>query len=340
LAAVASELAAAYLIIGTDHPKVDRAMRRLRNRIGEDATELLSAHEASGDDAVAACNALGLFAVERRLVVVTEVERWKADDLKALQEYLRRPAPTTVLALVGKEVKKDSALAKAVAKAGEVLPFDLPTKPRGRKPDLSRWVGAQLAERGVRIDAEAARAMIELVGENADELATEIDKLAIWADGEHIGEREIAELVPARAEVPPFDLKDAWGGRDVAGAVAASERIVERSGDAARDVLLRVTGLLTNHVERVRECRRLAAEGVPPGTAAERMKRNRFYVQKLYGQAENFGDEELDAVIVSLARLDHALKGGSKLPGELEFTRTLIQITRSAPASAGDRATA
>jgi DNA polymerase-3 subunit delta len=337
LAAVA-ELAAAYLITGTDRPKVERALRRLRNRIGEDATELLTTHETSGEDAVAACNALGLFVVESRLVVVSEVERWKADDLKALQEYLRRPAPTTVLALVGNEVKKDSALAKAVAKAGEVLVFDVPTKPRGRKADLPRWVEAQLAERGIRIDAEAARMMVELVGENAEELATELDKLAIWADGEHLGEREIAELVPARAETPPFDLTDAWGARDVAGAVAASERIVERSGDAARDVLLRVTGLLTNHVERVRECRRLAAEGVPPGGAAERMKRNRFYVQKLYGQADNFGDEELDDAIVSLARLDQALKGGSKLPGELEFTRTLIEITRR-PA-AGDRATA
>ena len=70
------------------------------------------------------------------------------------------------------------------------------------------------------------------------------------------------------------------------------------------------------------------------------LNKNRFYVQKLYGQAENFGDEELDAAIVSLARLDHALKGGSRLPGELEFTRTLIEITRNAPASAGDRATA
>jgi DNA polymerase-3 subunit delta len=338
LASVA-ELAAAYLITGTDRPKVERALRRLRNRIGEEATELLTAHEASGDDAVAACNALGLFAVERRLVVVSEVERWKTDDLKSLQEYLRRPAPTTVLVLVGSEVKKDSALAKAVAKAGELLVYDVPTKPRGKKADLPRWVEAQLAERGVRIEPGAARAMVELVGENADELATEVDKFAIWADGERIGEREVVELVAARAEAPPFDLTDAWGARDVAGAVAASERIVERSGDSARDVLLRVTGLLTSHVGRVRECRRLAAEGVPPGAAAERMKRNRFYVQKLYGQAENFGDEELDDVIVSLARLDHALKGGSKLPGELEFTRTLIEITRRGPLAA-DRATA
>jgi DNA polymerase-3 subunit delta len=325
LAAVA-ELAAVYLITGTDRPKVARALRRLRDRVGEDATEMLSAQEAHGEDVVAACNALGLFAVERRLVAVEGIERWKAQDLKALEEYFRRPAPTTVLALVGTEVKRDSALAKAVAKGGEVLIYDLPK--RGRKADLPRWVEGQLGERGVRIDPDAARALVELVGENADELATEIEKLVTWAAGERIGEREVAELVPARAETPPFDLTDAWGRRDVSAAVAASERIVERSGDAARDVLLRVAGLLTSHVGRVRECRQLAAEGVPPAAAADRLKRNRFYVQKLFEQAGNFSDEELDDAVVRLAVLDRALKGGSKLPGELEFTRALVEITR------------
>jgi DNA polymerase III subunit delta len=329
LAAVA-ELAAVYLITGTDRPKVARALRRLRDRVGEDATEVLSAHESGGDDVVAACNALGLFAVERRLVVVEHVERWKTVDLKALEEYLRRPAPTTVLALVGDEVKRDSALAKAVASGGEALVYDLPK--RGRKADLPRWVESQLRERGVLIDSDAARAIVELVGDDVAELATEIDKLATWADGERIGENEVAELVPARAETPPFDLTDAWGRRDVAGALAAAERMVERSGDS-RDVLLRVTGLLTSHVGRVRECQQLAAQGVPAAAAAERLKRNRFYVQKLYEQAGNFTPEELGDAIVRLAQLDLALKGGSKLPGELEFTRALIDVARR-PATA------
>jgi DNA polymerase-3 subunit delta len=233
--------------------------------------------------------------------------------------------------LVGDEIKRDSQLAKAVGRAGEVLVYDLPK--RGRKADLPRWVEAQLRERGVLVDPEAARAIVELVGENTDELATEIDKLATWAAGERIGEREVAKLVPARAEAPPFDLTDAWGARDVSGVLAASERIIERSGDATRDVLLRTAGLMTSHVGRVRECRRLDAEGVPPAAAAERLKRNRYYVQKLYEQAGNFSEDELDEAIVRLARLDHALKGGSRLPGELEFTRALIDVARGAPAT-------
>jgi DNA polymerase III subunit delta len=331
LAAVA-DLLAAYLIIGTDHPKVTRALRRLRDRVGEAATEHLSAHEASGEDVAAACNALGLFTVERRLVIVDSVERWKADDVKAVGEYLKRPAPTTVLTLVGDEVKRDSTLAKAVAKAGEVLIYDLPTKGRGSKADLPKWVEQQFKERGVQVDRDAARALVELVGENADEILTEVDKLTTWAAGEPIHEREVADLVPARAEIPPFDLTDAWGRRDVSAVLAASERLVERSGDAPRDVLLRTAGLLTNHISRVRECQVLDAEGVPPSAGAERLKRNRFYVQKLYEQARNFSPEELGDAIVRLAELDWALKGGSKLPGELVFARTLVEITRGAAA--------
>jgi DNA polymerase III subunit delta len=330
LAAVA-ELASVYLIIGSDRPKVARALRRLRERVGEDAIETLSAHEASGEDVAASCNALGLFTVERRLVVVEQVEHWKAPDLKAVQEYLRGPAPTTVLALVGDEVKRDSPLAKSVGNAGEVLVYDLPK--RGRKADLPAWVESQFRDRGVQIEHGAASAVVELVGESTDELATEIDKLTTWAAGERIGEREVVDLVPARAEIPPFGLTDAWGRRDVAGVLAAGEQLVERSGDAPRDVLLRVAGLLTNHVGRVRECQVLAAEGVPPGAAAERLKRNRYYVQKLYEQAGNFSADELGEVIVRLARLDLALKGGSKLPGELEFARALIDVTRTAQAA-------
>ena len=44
------------------------------------------------------------------------------------------------------------------------------------------------------VDADAARAVVELVGDNTDELATEIDKLATWADGERIDSTGILML--------------------------------------------------------------------------------------------------------------------------------------------------
>jgi DNA polymerase-3 subunit delta len=320
LTGVAGDLKAAYLLTGSDRPKIERALRRLRERFGEDSVERLSGQEASGEDAVAACNALGLFASEGRLVLVDGVERWKAPDAKAIAEYLAAPAPGTVLALVGEEIRKDSPLAKACAKAGEVLAFEV------SKRELPKWVADQFARHGVKVSPEACRALVELAGDNPHELAGEIDKLALWAGTDEIGEDEIELLVAARADVPPFALTDAWGRREVAGVLAACETLLERSTRSGEIHML--VGRLVAHVRRVQACQRLDAEGVAPREAASTLKMHPFAAEKAFGQARNFSVEELRETIVRLSELDHAVKGGSRLPPELELERTLVAITR------------
>ena len=83
---MANELKPVYLIAGSDRPKIRVALERLRNRFDEGAVEVLSADDHAAEDAVAACNALGLFGGERRLVVVEEVDAWKAADAKVIAE--------------------------------------------------------------------------------------------------------------------------------------------------------------------------------------------------------------------------------------------------------------
>jgi len=318
---MASELKPVYLITGSDRPKIQRALRRLRDRVGEEATELLSAQEANGEDAVAACNSLGLLGGGGRLVVVDDVDRWKAADTKAVAAYLSSPAPGTVLALVGVEVKKDSALAKACAKAGDVLVYDVPKR---RIPD---WVAKQFADRGVSADPEAVRVLVELVGEDPEELASEVDKIATWAGGEPVGTREVELLAAGCAEVPGYELTDAWGRRDLPGALAACQTLLERSGDPVSRTVPALIGLLVAHASRVRECQALADEGLTAREAASRLKRHPFYVEKLFAQARGYGPDELRDAIVRLAELDYAVKGGSRLAVDLELERALIEIT-------------
>jgi DNA polymerase III subunit delta len=319
---VAEELKPAYLLTGSDRPKIERAVHRLRDRFGEDSVERLSAEEASGEDAVAACNAMGLFATAGRLVLVDGVERWKAADAKAVADYLAAPAPDTVLALVGSEIRKDSPLTKGCAKAGQVLAYEV------SKRELPKWVAEQFARHGVRATTDACRALIGLVGDNPRELAGEIDKVAVWAGMDEVGEDEIDQLVAPRADVPPFVLTDAWGRRDVAGVLAACESIMERSTRSGEVPML--VGRLVAHVRRVQACQRLEAEGVRPREAAAELKMHPFAAEKAFGQARNFSVEELRGAIVRLADLDFAIKGGSRLPSELELQRTLVAITRGA----------
>jgi len=325
---VASDLKPVYLIAGSDRPKIQRALRRLRDRVGEDAIDHLSAFDAAGEDAVAACNAPGLFGAGLRLVMVTDVDRWKAADAKAIGGYLAAPAPDTILALVGNELKKDSALGKACAKAGEVLVYDVV------KRRLPEWVARQFADRGVTADAEGCRLLVEIVGEDPEALASEIDKIATWAAGEAVGVGEVGRLAAGCAEIPGYELTDAWGRRDLRGALAACQTLLERSGDPVSRSVPALVGLLVGHVSRVRSVQALVDEGLSSREVASRLKRHPFYVEKLVAQARNYDVDELRDAVVRLARLDHAVKGGSRLAVDLELERAVVDITPARDAAA------
>jgi len=209
-----------YLLTGSDRPKIATALARLERHFASEATSVVSALDTSGEAAVALCNAGSLFG-DARLVVVDHVDGardgdgrrkggWRAADAEAVAAYLKSPAPATVLALVGEDVKKTTALWKACAKAGDVLEYSV------SKKDLPRWVAEQFRQRGVAAEPEACAALVQLVGEDLSTLSTEVEKLATWAAGEPIGEREVAALVAASAELPVYELTEAWAARDAA----------------------------------------------------------------------------------------------------------------------------
>jgi DNA polymerase-3 subunit delta len=318
---MADELQPAYLIGGSDRPKVDRAVARLRSRFEADAVELHDATAASGEDAVAACNAMGLFGSGNRLVLFEGVEAWKAPDAKAIAAYLASPAPGTTLGLVAAELRKDGSLAKAVAGRGTLLIWDVAARA------VPKWVAEQFTVHGTSAEPEACRLLADLVGDDLYELASEIDKLVTWAGGQAITADDVEALVAPRAGSPPWDLTDAWGARDVGGVLRATERMLDRTGDPVSKTIPRLLGSLTKHVRNARAIRRLDDEGVTSQEAASRLGLKPYPAQKLYAQVRNFSGPELDDALIRLAELDHALKGGSRLASELELERALVEIT-------------
>jgi DNA polymerase-3 subunit delta len=320
--AAPAELKPVYLLTGSDRPKVQRALARLRARFAEGAVELLSAHEAGATDAIAACNALGLFGEGGRLVIVDAVDRWKAADAKALAAYLSNPAPQTVLALVGEQIKRDAPLAKTCGKAGDVLVFDV------SKRELPRWVAEQFRRLSVEADEDACRALVALVGEDAFALANEVEKLTAWSGGEPIDQGAVEALVGPAAEVPVFAITDAWGTRDPARALTACEEALERSPDPASVQVAKLAGGIARHVARVITAQRLAAEGVRPRDALSELDaRSPYTAEKAFRHARDRSRDELETDLVRLADLDLALKGGSRLAPELELERALSDLT-------------
>jgi DNA polymerase III subunit delta len=313
------ELKPIYLLSGTDRPKIVRALRRLRSRFPDESVEVLVAPPATGEDAVAACNALGLFSGGGRLVIVEGVENWRGADVDAVTAYLADASPGAVLALWAQEAPKSGDLATLAGKRGQVLSYEVP---RPRSP--SAWVTGEFKRLGLDVDADAARALVEIVGDDVLVLASEIEKIAAWAGGRSVGVREIEALaVPAR-EVEAWAVTDAWGARDLAAAIAACEASLEQREPFA------IAVSLASHVARVRATQLLGEEGLATREIAKRLGlRSEYPARKALAHSENYSREELDAAIVRLAELDAALKGASRLAAELELELAIADVTRA-----------
>ena len=313
---MADPLRASYLLTGSDRPKISRALGRLRTRFAEESVEHLFADAASGEDAVAACNALGLFGGGGRLVIVEGVDRWKAADAQAVGAYLADPTPETVLALVADALKADAPLAKAVAKAGDVLAWDVP------KRRIPGWVAEQFTRLGVQADRDACETLVALVGDDLDELESEVEKLATWAGNEPVTSRDVEALAVHAREAPSWGLSDAWGTRDTGEVLGAFE------SDLHRTEPFLIGSRLASHVALVRNAQRLAAGGRATRDIAKELGVHEFRVRKALGHADRYSSDELDEAVVRLAELDAALKGASRRPAELELELALVDVTK------------
>ncbi len=280
---------------------------------------MVAAESVRGADAVAACNSLGLFGDDgARLVVVEGVERWTGEDAEAVAAYLRDPVPGSVLALVAETSAKTAPLVEACKRGGRILRFDVP-KPR----DPSVWVRGEFERLGASVDAEAARALVEIVGDDIVELEAEIEKIATWAAGDPVDRADVEALAVATGDTFVWTLTDAWGGRDVAAVLAASEALLERKNKDS----FALAAALASYVGRVRAAQSLAAEGVSASDVARRLRIKDYPARKALQHAANYSRDELDAAVVRLAELDAALKGASRLAGELELERALVDVT-------------
>ena len=330
----AAELKPVYLLTGSDRPKIEVALQRLRRHFLPESIELTTAQELPGAEVAALCNAGSLFG-DARLVVVEYVDGvrsnegrlskgWKVADVKAVESYLASPAPTTTLALVAEELKKDAPLYKACGKAGSVLDFSVVKK------NLTTWISQQFAARGARAEPEACAALLQLVGDDLHQLASEVDKLATWAAGEPIGEDEVEALVPPLAETSDYKLAEIWSQRDSAALLRLSEEIFDRDSKPSRDVSSRLSARFGGQVLAVAHAKRLKEAGVT-ASAAQKPLGLRFdwQVRRAYAQADAFSQSELDHAVVRLSELDLALKGKSRLAPELELQRTLVDLSRS-----------
>jgi DNA polymerase-3 subunit delta len=309
----------AYLITGDDEPKIDAWRTRVRTRAeeegGQGALESFDA-KTSGPDEIAAALGMLTFGTEARYYLVDNVEAWKAGDLDPLERALADPAPDTVLVMLARG-KPQQRLVKAVTKAdGEVREYTAP------KPwQMPKWAAERAEECGLRLDQEAAKALVGVVGTRQQRLQREIEKLAILAHPRtQLTAEQVERLAAGEAPMQVYDLADAV----VAGDVPATMRLAEALC-AGED---RPSRLLYPIVRRLRDVHRateLLDSGVPEQKVASAMKMAPWQAKRTLAQAKKANRDSLARAICVFADLEMDLRGAGELDEDTAFSLALAK---------------
>jgi DNA polymerase-3 subunit delta len=253
------------------------------------------------------------FFSRRRLVVVDEADPFVTKYRKDLEAYVGNPSTSGSLLLQVKQWPGNTKLAQLVEKAGLSINATAP-----REAELASWVIELARSRfGAQLASDGARLLVELVGPEAGLLASEVEKLAVYAgESQKIERGDIAKLVGGgRVETIWKTLDAATAGE---GSVAL-EHLDNLLADGEQPIVLlaaMATSLLKiHHAGRLRAARlnldeACLAAGIP-GWAADKTRK----------QHAHLGPRRVDQLPALLLKADLDLKGGSSLE-----PRTILEV--------------
>lgn len=231
------------------------------------------------------------------------------EEWRPLPAYIANMPPTTTLVLLDGEVKPDNALLEVLAPLGRVQSF-----PRIPAKGLEPWIERQARERGIRLEPDALRLLAESVPQDLAEdgrwhglwrAASDLDKLALWADGRVVTASDIRLHVPGAVEANIFAWVDAVVERRGPDAVRGLARLLQSGQPPA--VLLT---MLARGFRQIALFLDAAGMGASPSQAAAAAGAPPFRAGPLGNQARRYRPERVAAIYQRIVNADRAIKHG------------------------------
>jgi DNA polymerase III subunit delta len=151
-----------------------------------------------------------------KLVLVRNGDEFVSRYREQLEDFLEKPLESSTLVLRMSSLPKNQRIYKLINKVGQVSECSPPR-------DLARWaIEHAKTTHKATLTPDAARALVELIGDSLGRMDTEIAKLAVQADGKPITaemvdeavtdqrEREMKELTIALASGRTIEALQRW----------------------------------------------------------------------------------------------------------------------------------
>jgi len=242
------------------------------------------------------------FLAQKRVVVIRDADKFISDNRQQLERYFDNPCRTAALILTVGKWPPNTKLAKKLPEYGKLIAV---TEPKGRQLQ-KRLIQYASDAHNKQLSRDAAQLIIELAGEKLARLYTEIDKLAIFSEGQkEITLEHIESLIGRNRLFNAFEVIDSCLAGNSQQAVSRLREMFTADSSAE----YKVVGAFAYHVRRMFSAKVLLQRGLRTDEVARQMW-IRSNSQAFFEQIQKLTLEQIGSLLQLLARIDYKIKTG------------------------------
>ncbi len=333
-----------YILAGPDDFSLTLALDQVKKGLGDPgmlaaATTQLAGPEVTPDVLREVCQTLPFLAEKRLVIIRGLLERFEtrqtsgegARSERSSERPQRDPAPyadilthlpeTTIVILIEDALPKGNGLFKAISGPATVNGF-----PLLRGSQLNQWALARVRETGGSISPEGVTLLCQLVGGNLWAMASEIDKLVLYAEGRRVEADDVRTLVSSAQDISVFAMIDAIVDFKAEAAGQLLQQLLRRG--AAPAYLLYMLDRQFRMIIRAKE---LKAQRQSDTAVQQKLGISAsFALERTLAQAARYSLARLKQVYRQLLEADLSIKTG-RFDGELALYLLVANLARQEP---------
>jgi DNA polymerase-3 subunit delta len=296
-------------LFGEESFLVERAVKMLIDRAIDPSLKdfnfnVFYGNESKGIDIADAVQTLPMFA-DRRAVLVKRAEGLSAAACEALLPCIQNPAAGTCLVFTGTKIDQRKKFFTELKKHGPLVEFK-----RLYDNKLPGFIQNESTAHGKPIDSAAADLLSFLIGNNLQELSSQIEKLVVFSGSRpRITMDDVRAVASSSKAFTVFELAKFLCLRDLANALKSLDALF-RNGEETPMMI----GALSRHFRQLWRVRELLDRKAAKPDIGREVGINPYFLDDMIAQARNFDRNKLRNIFSELYRCDLASKTGGGQP--------------------------
>jgi DNA polymerase-3 subunit delta len=174
---------------------------------------------------------------------------------------------------------------------------------------IDRFISQKIISEEVKINSDAKRKFLELVGQDFFRAENELNKLIAYKNNNTIEISDVENIVTAEINSSVFNLIDAIGQKDISKSLSELNKLLQNSENE-----IYILTMIVYAFRNIILIKHLWLKGNRQGEIAQKLKMHPFVVSKTLGHINKFSFQSLISIYSKLLDADFSMKTGRRDP--------------------------